>query len=136
MRKIIIAESTIPGSGKGLFAAEDIKRGQAIVQITGPRHTPAEIENMVRDEYLLEAGDGSGDCIDVQGPAMYANDAKGITRVEGLANNAVFRPFDDGTMWIEATKNIKAEQEILVGYGKYYWDVIKERFTETSSSKN
>ena len=54
----------------------------------------------------------------------YANDARGLTIVDGLANNCRYQP--DGTrVFIEAVKNIPAGGEILVSYGKEYWEAIK-----------
>ena len=57
--------------------------------------------------------------------ARYANDAKGLTRIKGITNNAVY--VNEGNRaFIETTKNIPAGAEILVDYTKPYWDVMKE----------
>jgi hypothetical protein len=58
--------------------------------------------------------------------ARYANDAQGISRVKGITNNSRYVA-EMGTMrvYIEAVKDIPAEAEILVQYGKEYWDVIR-----------
>jgi len=126
--KVIIGHSTIPGGGKGLFAEENIKRGQVIVQVTGPRYTTKEIEELhVANEYLLALNDESGDCIEVTGDARYANDAKGINGIPGMVNNAQFCSAEDHTLYLAATRTILKGQEILVNYGKAYW---KEHFRE------
>jgi SET domain-containing protein len=66
--------------------------------------------------------------------ARYANDAKGITRIKGITNNCVY--VNDGLRaFIEATKNIPAGAEILVDYGKPYWDVIKENKKEEAKAE-
>ena len=118
--KVRIANSAIPGAGKGLFAEEDIKRGSFILPIEGPRITVAEMEE-IENDYLLEINDGTGDCIEVEGEARYANDAKGRSVVEGVVNNAQFVSLEDHSMYLEATRSIKKGQEILVHYGKGYW---------------
>lgn len=126
--KIRIGQSGIPGAGKGLFAEEDIKRGQTIVKVTGPRFTPKEVEESQWDnDYLLETNDGTGDCIEVQGPARYANDARGLTNIPGLVNNSQFCSDEDHSLYLAATRTILKGQEIFVNYGKGYWrELIRE----------
>ena len=131
MKRITIKTSIIPGSGLGLFAEENIKPGQPIVKVTGPRYTEEEALKLEMNGYLLDAADNSGEAIDVEGPARYANDAFGITRLPGLANNSAFILYEDGTMWLEATRNIKAGNEIFVSYGRTYWARIKRSFAES-----
>ena len=55
----------------------------------------------------------------------YANDANGISRTKGITNNTRY-VVEDKRVFMEATKNIAAGGEILVAYGKEYWDVIRE----------
>jgi hypothetical protein len=53
------------------------------------------------------------------------NDAKGITRVKGITNNAEF--YNEGLKaFVIATKNIQPGEEILVNYGKPYWDTVRK----------
>jgi len=54
----------------------------------------------------------------------YANDARGLTRIKGLRNNAEYAAEGD-RVYIDATRDIPAGAEILVDYGKEYWDVIR-----------
>ena len=62
-------------------------------------------------------------------PARYANDARGMTKLKGLTNNSEY--IEEGKkVFIKARKNIPAGTEILVGYGKEYWDVIKEHLSK------
>lgn len=127
--KVKVAESRIPGAGKGLFAEEDIKKGQAIMDVTGPRRLAAEVDTVYADnDYLLELNDGTGDCIEVMDGSRYANDAKGAVNVPGLKNNAEFCSRDDHSMYLEATRNIKAGEEILVDYGPGYWREFRAQF--------
>jgi hypothetical protein len=138
MKKVSINPSRIPGSGMGLFADEYIRRGELIVRIEGPRYAADSDDVPENNLYLLDSGDGSNDYIDVKGPAMYANDACGPVRISGAVNNSVFRPLDDGTMWLEATRNIRPGQEIFASYGRPYWTAIrkmqqKETFSEVTA---
>ncbi len=127
MTKVRIGNSCIPGAGKGLFAEEDIKRGQLIFVIQGHRFSASEIEEMEKEnDYLLEINDGTGDCIEVSGEARYANDAKGINCIPGLVNNAQFCSLEDHSMYLEATRRIPNGQEILVNYGKGYWKELRK----------
>ena len=54
----------------------------------------------------------------------YANDARGLSRVNGLFNNSEY--VEEGIrVYIQATRDIPAGSEILVAYGKEYWDIIR-----------
>ncbi len=130
MKEISIKPSVIPNSGLGLFAEQDIKAGEAIVKISGPRYNEEQALELEINGYLLDAADGSNESIDVEGPARYANDAFGITRVPGMFNNSAFLLYEDGTMWLTATRNIKAGNEIFVSYGRTYWARMKRSWKE------
>ena len=130
MKETSIKPSLIPNSGLGLFAEQNIKAGEAIVMITGPRYNEEEALKLDLNGYLLDSADGSNESIDVQGPARYANDAFGITRIAGYVNNSAFMLYPDGTMWLTATRNIKAGNEIFVSYGRTYWTRIKRGWKE------
>ena len=135
--KVSIGISAIPGAGKGLFAEENIKRGQLIMKVTGERFTPVQVnEHHHENNYLLELNDGTGDCIDVTGGARYANDAKGINAVEGFYNNAQFCSAEDHSMYLAATRTILKGQEIMVNYGKAYWkELLKEQKLQRVGSR-
>jgi hypothetical protein len=56
--------------------------------------------------------------------ARYANDAQGLQRIKGGRNNAEY--VEEGVkVFIEARRDMPAGEEILVEYGKEYWDVIR-----------
>jgi len=56
--------------------------------------------------------------------ARYVNDARGFNKVKGINNNCQY--VEDGLrIYIESIKTIPAGSELLVGYGKEYWDVMK-----------
>ena len=67
--------------------------------------------------------------------ARFANDAQGMMRVKGITNNSDY--VEDGLkVYIEAKKDIPANSEIFVGYGKEYWDVIKAYKKEQAKNNN
>ncbi len=132
--RAIVAKSQIPDAGEGLFAIEHIRRGEMIVPITGPRLTAKEIEEFHSyNDYLLEINDGTGDCINMDGEARYANDANGISKIEGIANNAGFYSADDHSMYMEATRDILKGEEIFVAYGFNYWREKRKELLETEA---
>ncbi|MDE3250465.1 MAG: SET domain-containing protein, partial [Bacteroidota bacterium] len=68
------------------------------------------------------------------GEARYANDAAGLVRVKGLRNNSVYT-IKKKRVYITAMRNIEPGEEILVGYGKEYWDVVRENLKAETRSK-
>jgi SET domain-containing protein len=127
-RKLIVKKSKIPGAGKGLFTTVPIDKGTRILEYKGEVVTWKEVEGMAdeRNGYVFYFN--SKHCIDAwqtkKGIAQYANDAKGITCIEGLKNNTEYVT-EKKRCFIEATRNIAAGEEILVGYGAEYWQVIR-----------
>lgn len=125
---LFISESTLPGAGKGLFTREAIKKGTRIIEYEGRIRTWKEVENdgvfngyvlYIKANHVIDASTYETSF------GRYANDAQGLTRVKGLTNNAEYQE-DGKKVFIHATRNIPAGAEILVAYGKEYWDVIKE----------
>jgi hypothetical protein len=60
-----------------------------------------------------------------------------MIKVKGVTNNSDY--VEDGLrVYIESKKDIPANTEIFVGYGKEYWDVIKafKRSQKKKSVKN
>lgn len=132
--KVVIGQSLIPGAGKGLFAIENIMQGEVIVHVTGTRYSASDVEELhYENNYLLEVNDESGDCIEVTGPARYANDANGISAMPGVVNNAEFCSAEDHSMYLEATLDILKGEEILVDYGAAYWQELKEELALAAS---
>ncbi len=57
--------------------------------------------------------------------ARYANDAKGLARVDGVTNNCTY--IIEGEEYIsKSMRHIPGGSELFVGYGKEYWDIIRE----------
>lgn len=126
-KDLLIKRSTIPGSGKGLFTKVFIPKGTMIVEYKGKISTWKEVDHnegkngyiyYVTRNYVIDASTYK------KAMARYANDAKGLKRVKGLQNNCVYK-LNEGKVFIYSTKDIPAKSEILVEYGKEYWDVIR-----------
>lgn len=127
-KELEIKKSKIPGAGKGLFTKKFIGKGARIVEYKGRVTTWKDIrQNKVFNGYVYYIN--SKRVIDAKGRiktfGRYANDARGITRIKGMLNNSIYVE-DKGKVYIEATKDIPPGSEILVAYGKDYWDVIRK----------
>ena len=119
--------STLSGAGKGLFTKVLIPKGTRIVEYKGEVLTWKAVEKMADDRngyvffftnrYVIDAWKHKGF-------AHFANDAKGIARVEGIVNNSEYVT-EGKRCYIEATRDIPARSEIFVGYGWEYWHAIR-----------
>lgn len=124
---LIIKKSRLPGAGKGLFTKVAIKKGTRIVEYKGRLQTWKEVKDQDgRNGYLMYIN--SKAVINAL-PALktfgrYANDAKGLIRIDGMRNNAEYIS-EGNRCYLDATRNIKPNEEILVGYGREYWTLIK-----------
>jgi len=139
--QLVVKRSTIPNSGKGLFTKKLIPKGTRIVEYKGRVSTWKEVDiDEGRNGYIYYIN--RKHVINAQ-PfpkylGRYANDAQGMSRIKGITNNSRYVA-DMQTMrvYIEAVKDIPAGGEILVQYGKEYWDVIKHnlRIDERENAK-
>ena len=129
-KHLVVKRSTLKGAGKGLFTTRDIPRGKKIVEYKGKVTTWKEVDSRdgmngyiyyVNRNHVIDAAD-SKDAL-----ARYANDAKGLVRTDGVRNNCTYN-IEGKRVYIVSMKNIPAGSEILVGYGKEYWDIIKENW--------
>jgi SET domain-containing protein len=127
-KKLIVKKSTLPGAGKGLFTKVSISKGTRIVEYKGKIVTWKEVEAMAdeRNGYVFHFNNQY--CIDAwktkKGVAHFANDARGIARIEGVKNNSEYVT-EKKRCYIEASKDIPSGSEILVGYGGEYWQAIR-----------
>ena len=128
-KQLVVKRSTIPNSGKGLFTKEFIPKGTRIVEYKGKPTTWKDVNiDEGRNGYIYYIN--RNNVIDAmpfpQHLARYANDAQGLSKVKGITNNCRYvSDMDTLRVYIEAVKDIPAGREILVQYGKEYWDVIK-----------
>jgi SET domain-containing protein len=125
--KLIVKKSTLPHSGNGLFTKIFISKGTAIVEYKGKITTWKEVDNNKGDNgyiYFVKRNHVIDARRTTSAFARYANDAKGLTKVKGITNNSEYK--ETGLkVFITAVKDIPAGSEILVEYGKEYWDVIR-----------
>jgi uncharacterized protein len=124
--------SGIPGAGFGLFTDVFIPKGTRIIQYTGKVTNWEDADHQeglnpyiyfVSDDHVIDAARRK------KSLARYANDARGMKKIKGLSNNAEY--IEEGNkVYIEATKDIPAGEEIFVSYGKEYWDVLKKNYAD------
>jgi SET domain-containing protein len=127
-KKLVIKKSQIPHSGKGLFTKADIPKGTRIVEYKGRIQPWLEVKDQDGyNGYLLRINwQTTINALPYKKAlARYANDARGITRVKGLKNNAEYVT-EGRRCFIESTRFIKKGEEILVDYGKEYWKLISK----------
>lgn len=125
---LYISDSLIPGAGLGLFTQFAIAKGTRIVEYTGRIITWKEaLATKKFNGYVFYVT--SKHVIDARpykkALARYANDASGMARTKGLKNNATYVE-DKKRVFIEAIKDIPAGAEILIAYGKEYWEIAKQ----------
>ena len=136
-----VADSTIKGSGKGLFTLMDIKKGTKIIQYTGTLMSATQYD---KNDTGYGASVSKSRVIDASSTqstlGRYANDcrAANIRKKECRGTNARFsvsyKKDQDPAVWIKATKNIKKGSEIFISYSRYYWKE-SEKFNEKKKKK-
>jgi uncharacterized protein len=123
-----VRKSKVPGAGKGLFTTSFIPRGSKITEYKGKVKTWKEVKDdegennyifYVNRNHVIDAKPSK------KALARYANDARGFTRVKGMRNNSIYAT-KGLKVYIEAVRDIPPGEEILVAYGKEYWDVARE----------
>ncbi|GAB4205423.1 MAG: hypothetical protein Fur0023_14260 [Bacteroidia bacterium] len=126
---LIVKKSQLPDAGKGLFTTKDIKKGSKIIEYRGEIIDWKEYCKRVKEDkdgYMVYISRKK--CIDAyntpQYKARYANDAEGLIKYKKFKNNAEYQIIDD-KVYIVATRDIKAGEEIFVSYSKDYWDAVK-----------
>jgi hypothetical protein len=127
-KHLIIQESRIPGAGKGLFTKVFIPKGTRIIEYKGRITNWKDVLNGKRfNAYVYYVN--RNHVIDAmrreKSLGRYANDAAGLTKINGIANNTRY-VVENNRVFLEAKKDIPAGEEILVSYGKDYWQVIKD----------
>ncbi len=136
-KELYIAESSIPGAGLGLFTKVFIPKGTRVVEYKGKITTWAAVDSQdglnpyiyfVSDNHVIDASKRK------KSLARYINDARGMKKIKGLNNNAYYIE-EDVRVFIDASKNIQPGEEIFVGYGKEYWDVLKKNIKEARAGK-
>lgn len=127
-KHLYIKKSQLPGAGKGLFTKINIAKDTRMVEYKGrtQRWSAVKHEDGING-YLMYINRNVviNALPTVKTLGRYANDARGIMRMDGLRNNSEYVS-EGKRCFIEATRNIKAGEEIFVGYGREYWALIKK----------
>ena len=126
-KQLFIKRSLIPGSGKGLFTKKPIAKGTRIVEYKGIVTTWKEVDDdNGRNGYIYYIN--RNHVINAKPLTKtfgrYANDAEGLKKIKEVKNNARY-VIDGLRVYIEAIKDIAPGGEILVRYGKEYWEIIR-----------
>jgi SET domain-containing protein len=124
---LMVKTSTIPNTGKGLFAKKQISKGSYITEYLGKISTWKDADHDDgNNAYIYYIN--RKHVIDAKGSkafAHYANDASGFKKIKGLSNNSEY-VVDGKRVFIVAKRDIAKGEEIFVGYGKDYWDTIRK----------
>jgi len=123
-----VKKSQLPGAGKGLFTKTAIAKGTRIVEYKGRRRRWKDVKHLDgHNPYLMYITRQT--VIDAEAAlhtfGRYANDARGLTRLDGLSNNCIYVS-EGRRCFIEAKRSIKKGEELLVGYGQAFWKLQKQ----------
>ena len=122
-KNLIIKPSTIPGAGKGLFTKVLIPKDTMIIEYTGDICTWKEVKDEFDNDYIYYVNSqhviNARHRMDSKG--RYINDASGFKKIKGMSNNCMYKKI--GTrVYVQAIRDIPPRSELLVSYGKGYWD--------------
>ena len=126
--QLVVKRSQIPNSGKGLFTKKFIPKGTRIVEYKGNVSAWKDVDHKDGSNgyiYFLNRNHVIDALPTPEHLARYANDARGLSKIKGITNNCNYVN-DKKQVYIESYKDIPAGGEILVNYGKDYWDTIRE----------
>lgn len=129
-KDLVVKKSSIPKAGKGLFTKINIEKDTVITEFTGEKisHTIGAARTILKQshsilylnqKYCVDSVTDK-DCV-----ATFMNDLNGPSKVSGLKNNTdLFRA--NGRIYVIATKDIKANEELFLDYGPMYWHDLKK----------
>lgn len=126
-KHLTVQQSLLPNAGKGLFTKVFIAAGELIVEYKGNTTTWAAVKsnkNFNAYIYYINRNRVIDAKPNKKWVGRYANDAKGLGKLKSKRNNCCYTIINN-RVFIKAIKKINAGDELLVGYGKEYWDVIK-----------
>jgi SET domain-containing protein len=127
-KQLFLKKSRLPKAGFGLFTRLDIPRGRIIVEYKGRLVSWKEVKHEDGyNPYLFRLNREMA--IDARpykkSFGRFANDARGLTRILGLRNNAEYT-VKKNKCYITSIRKIHKGEEILVPYGKAFWDLIRK----------
>lgn len=125
-KHLYLKKSSLPGAGKGLFTKIDIPKNQLIVEYVGR----IELWKDVKDQdgynaylFRLNRKQAINALTYKKSFARYVNDARGFTKIKGLTNNCEY-VVKKNKCYIVSIRKINKGEELLVPYGKAYWDLM------------
>ncbi|MCX8490232.1 MAG: SET domain-containing protein [Cyclobacteriaceae bacterium] len=127
-KSLFIKKSNLSQAGRGLFTKKEISKGTRIVEYKGRKRKWKEVKHLDgHNGYLMYITRNA--VIDAL-PAIktfgrYANDARGLSRIPGLTNNCEYVS-EGSRCFIEAMRVIQKDEELLVGYGKEFWQLQRK----------
>jgi SET domain-containing protein len=124
---LLVKDSTLPDSGKGLFTKKEIPKGGRIVEYKGKLRSWKEVKHLDGyNGYLMYITRNVViDARPSRAVGRYANDAKGFVRKKGLKNNCEYVS-EGKKCYIESLRTILKGEEILVAYGHEFWRLQKK----------
>jgi hypothetical protein len=131
-KHLVVKRSTLPRSGKGLFTKAFIPKHAKVAEYKGKITTWKDVDHddgmnpyiyYVNRNHVIDAKNSKSSL------AHFANDANGMSKVKQVRNNSAYT-VENKRVFIKAIKDIQPGEEILVGYGKEYWQVIRKNWAE------
>lgn len=135
-----MATSILPNAGLGLFATDSFSKGELVAEYYGSVTTAKHSESSVFDSEDKMVQADQQYCLISRGPASRANDIvdfrpadylsacfqeyranRRLPVIKGAAHNAKLSMESRQKVFIKATRNIAAGEEILIDYGFDYW---------------
>ncbi len=125
---LIVKKSRLPNAGKGLFTKLAIAKGTRIVEYKGKKRKWKDVKHLDGyNGYLMyitrNAVIDALPAVDTLG--RYANDAHGLSKMKGLRNNCEYVS-EGNRCYIEAKRSIDKGEELLVGYGREFWQLQRK----------
>ncbi len=128
---LYLKKSKIPGAGIGLFTKVDISKGQLILEYKGRLDRWADVKyEDGYNAYLFKLNSKLAINALTYKKSMgrYANDARGLQKITGIRNNSEYIVKKE-KCYIASIRKIYEGEEILVPYGKAYWDLVKKIYS-------
>ncbi len=134
---LVVKKSTIEGAGKGLFTKKMIPKGTKIIEYKGKITSWNDADHQgglnaylyyVTKDHVIDAFSSKNE------PGRYMNDAVAFRKIKPGANNCKY--VQEGLkVFIYAKRDIAADAELFVRYGKKYWDVIQRNRRQAKRKK-
>ena len=136
-KHLVLKKSVLPGAGKGLYTKIDIPKGMAIVEYKGRLVNWNDVKHRDgHNGYLFRLNVSKAiDALPYKSTfGRYANDARGFGKITGVRNNCEYT-VRKNKCYITSIRKIHKGEELLVPYGKAYWDLVKKVRGEKNNGK-